>query len=99
MHQHAPPRLRVFISTLWTLIALAPAIGAVWLVRRLVRLMADLPDNLVDERVRAVRNQRYVEAYRLLSAIIVTILFTLAPTRRSSTGSLRLATSTRCSGW
>jgi hypothetical protein len=61
-------------SAVWTLVALAPAIGAVWLVRRLVRLMADLPDDLVDERVRAVRNQRYVEAYRLLSAITVAVL-------------------------
>ena len=54
--------------------ALAPAIGAVWLVRRLERLMADLPHDLVDERVRAVRNQRCVEAYRLLSAITVAVL-------------------------
>lgn len=61
-------------STLWTLIALVPAIGSVWLMRRLVRQMADLPDNLVDERVRSVRNQSYLDAYRLLSAIIVSVL-------------------------
>ena len=61
-------------SAIWTLVALAPAIAGVWLVRRVVRLMADLPDELVDERVRTVRNQRYVEAYRLLSAVMVAVL-------------------------
>jgi hypothetical protein len=61
-------------SAVWTLVALVPAVGGVWLVRRLVRLMADLPDDLVDERVRAVRNERYVEAYRILSAVTVVIL-------------------------
>jgi hypothetical protein len=61
-------------SAIGTVLALAPAIGGVWFVRRLVRLRADLPDELVDERVRSVRNERYVEAYRILSALTVTVL-------------------------
>jgi len=61
-------------STVWTLVALVPAVGGVWLVRRLVRSMADLPDELVGERVLTVRNERYVEAYRILSAVTIVVL-------------------------
>ena len=61
-------------SAIWTVVALVPAWGGVWLVRRLVRLMADLPDELIDERVRAVRNERYLEAYRILSVVTIVVL-------------------------
>ncbi|NGP52745.1 hypothetical protein [Thioalkalivibrio sp. XN8] len=56
--------------------ALALAGGAWWLLRQVVRGMADLPDEFVDERIRSVRNEHYLYAYRALSGLVA--LATLA---------------------
>lgn len=56
------------------LVAIAVAVGLYVLLRRVVRGMADLPDAFVDERVRAMRNERYRTAYQLLSAVVMLLL-------------------------
>ena len=56
------------------LIAIAVAAGLYVLLRRVVRGMADLPDAFVDERVRAMRNERYRYAYQVLSAVVMLLL-------------------------
>lgn len=56
------------------LVAIAVAVGLYVLLRRVVRGMADLPDAFVDERVRAMRNERYRTAYQLLSGAVMLLL-------------------------
>ena len=56
------------------LIAISAAVGLYVLLRRVVRGMADLPDAFVDERVRAMRNERYRYAYQVLSAVVMVLL-------------------------
>ncbi len=56
------------------LVAIAVAVGLYVLLRRVVRGMADLPDAFVDERVRAMRNERYRYAYQVLSAVVMLLL-------------------------
>ncbi|TVR85041.1 MAG: hypothetical protein EA416_17770 [Trueperaceae bacterium] len=59
------------------LAALAVATLVTIALRRVVRGLADLPDAFVDERIRAMRNQRYLSAYRILSASLVAVLIVL----------------------
>lgn len=55
----------------WTLLAIAPAV-ALWVALRLaVRTIADLPDELIDERQRGVRDRAYRSAFIALSALVV----------------------------
>lgn len=68
---------------------LLPAImvsgGCWWILRKVVRGMADLPDEFVDERIRAVRNEHYLYAYRLLSGgacLVVLLMFMAADARQ-----------------
>jgi len=44
---------------------------ALWVALRLsVRVIADLPDEYLDERQRALRNAAYLESYRVLGALV-----------------------------
>ena len=45
-----------------------------WLLRVAVRGMADLPEELIDERMSAVRNRAYRVAYAALSTATLTVL-------------------------
>lgn len=66
-------------------LTLAPAAGAWWLLQRVVRGMADLPDAYVDERMRTVRNAHYRTAYTLISGLAVVValgLYMLADASR-----------------
>jgi hypothetical protein len=49
-------------------------VAVVYLLRRSVRTVADLPDEHLDERLLAVRDRTYVHAYRILSAVVVVAL-------------------------
>jgi hypothetical protein len=50
---------------------LVGAIFAVWfLLRRAVRLVADAPDDALDERLIAIRDRMYLSAYRQLVSVI-----------------------------
>lgn len=61
----------------WGLVALAAPIAAVYLLRRSVRTVADLPDEHLDERLVAERDRTYVHAYRVLAAVTVVTVLTL----------------------
>lgn len=52
---------------------LVVVIGVVmwWLLRVSVRLVADLPEEYLDERQRTLRNRTYVEAYRWFAGLVV----------------------------
>lgn len=52
-------------------VVLVLAVG-LWLVLRVaVRTLADLPEEYLDERQERVRNQAYLESYRILSTVVV----------------------------
>ena len=62
------------------LLLLLPIIASAccwWLLRKVVRGMADLPDEFVDERMRAVRNEHYLYAYRILSALMLVVVLAM----------------------
>lgn len=53
------------------IVAVGAALGVLYLLRRSVRVVADMPDHLLDERQLALRNAMYVEAYRYLAGLTV----------------------------
>ncbi len=62
----------------WVLFGSIPGILAVvvgivvwWLLRMSVRLIADLPEDYLDERQTALRNSVYVDAYRWFGGVVV----------------------------
>lgn len=55
-------------------LALAPAWGAWWVLQRVVRGMADLPEAYVDERMRSVRDRYYRLAYLTLAGLVLPVL-------------------------
>jgi hypothetical protein len=59
------------------LLAIVVSAGCWWLLRKAVRGIADLPDEFVDERIRAVRNEHYLYAYRILSALVMTAVLVM----------------------
>ncbi len=62
----------------WGLVALTPAIATLYLLRRAVRTLADLPDEVLDERLIAERNRVYLDSYRILAAAMVLLLIVLS---------------------
>jgi hypothetical protein len=59
-------------------IALAGSVFGLWfLLRRAVRLVADAPDEALDERLIAIRNRVYLSAYRSLVTVIGFLLVAL----------------------
>ena len=59
------------------LLAIVIAAGCWWLLRKAVRGIADLPDEFVDERIRSVRNEHYLYAYRILSALTLVVVLAM----------------------
>jgi hypothetical protein len=62
----------------WVLFGSIPGILAVlvgivvwWLLRMSVRLVADLPEEYLDERQSTLRNRLYVDAYRWFGGLVV----------------------------
>lgn len=55
------------------ILAVGLTLGVLYLLRRSVRVVADMPDHLLDERQLGLRNAMYVEAYRYLAALVVTM--------------------------
>jgi hypothetical protein len=53
------------------LIAVAVAVGALAFVRVSIRVVADLPADVLDERQRSVRDRAYVEAYRWFAGLMI----------------------------
>ena len=52
------------------LLLVAGIFGAWFLLRRAVRLVADAPDDALDERLIAIRNRIYLSAFRALATVV-----------------------------
>jgi hypothetical protein len=52
-------------------VSVLPCLASFLLLRVAVRSRADLPDDVLDERMRAERDSVYVEAYRLVASVLV----------------------------
>ena len=52
------------------LILVAAIFGTRFLLRRAVRLVAQAPDSALDERLIAIRNHAYLQAYRAMASVI-----------------------------
>ena len=52
------------------LVMVAGVFGVWFLLRRAVRLVADAPDEALDERLVAIRNRIYLSAYRALATVL-----------------------------
>ncbi|MHC5794886.1 hypothetical protein ACVXZ4_01880 [Lacisediminihabitans sp. FW035] len=72
--------LIVVIPACWILLGsiagiVAVLVGAVlwWMLRLSVRLVADLPDEYLDERQTLLRDRTYLEAYRWLAALVIVL--------------------------
>jgi len=70
--------LIVVIPAAWILIGSIAGIVAVlagavvwWMLRLSVRLVADLPDEYLDERQTLLRDRTYLESYRWLAALVI----------------------------
>jgi hypothetical protein len=58
-------------GSVWGIASVVLAAILWWALQVSVRTVADLPEEYLDERQERVRNQAYVEAYRILAAIAV----------------------------
>jgi hypothetical protein len=56
---------------LWGLAAVIAGFGHLFVLRYSVRVVADLPDHVLDERLRSSRDRAYVEAYRWFAGLTV----------------------------
>lgn len=67
----ATPVVWLTVGSIAGLAVVVVAIGGLWVLRRSVRVIADLPDDVLDERQRRRRDSMYVEAYRWFAGVIV----------------------------
>lgn len=67
----ATPVAWIALGSIAGILAVVVTLGVLYLLRRSVRVVADMPDHLLDERQLALRNAVYVEAYRYLAALVV----------------------------
>jgi hypothetical protein len=67
----ATPLAWITLGALAGILVVVASLGVLYLLRRSVRVVADMPDHLLDERQLALRNAMYVEAYRYLAALVV----------------------------
>jgi hypothetical protein len=55
------------------LLAVIVATVVWWMLRMSVRLVADLPEELLDERQATLRNRTYVESYRWFAGLVIVL--------------------------
>jgi hypothetical protein len=67
----ATPLAWITLGAVAGILVVVASLGVLYLLRRSVRVVADMPDHLLDERQLALRNAMYVEAYRYLAALVV----------------------------
>ena len=67
----ATPLAWIALGAISGILTVVGAFAVLYLLRRSVRVVADLPDDLLDERQLAFRNATYVEAYRYLAGFVV----------------------------
>lgn len=69
----ATPLTWIWVGTLAGLGVVIASFVALFFLRRSVRVMADLPDEFLDERQLARRNASYVEAYRVFGGLVMVL--------------------------
>lgn len=62
--------LAIFGETLLSTLLAITGLGLIWMLRRVVRYMADLPANLVDERMEQTRNRAHKQAYLTYGGLV-----------------------------
>ncbi|HSL59280.1 MAG TPA: hypothetical protein VK866_15645 [Acidimicrobiales bacterium] len=67
----ATPVAWITLGAIAGIVTVLATFGVLYLLRRSVRVVADMPDHLLDERQLALRNAMYVEAYRYLAGLVV----------------------------
>jgi hypothetical protein len=67
------PLTWVFLGSIAGVIAVLVGVVVWWALRMSVRLVADLPEEYLDERQSTLRNRVYVEAYRWFGALVVVL--------------------------
>lgn len=65
------PATWVWLGAIPGLVAVVAGIVVWWLLRMSVRLIADLPEQYLDERQLDLRNRSYVESYRYFAGLII----------------------------
>jgi hypothetical protein len=67
----AIPAAWILLGSIGGLVLVVASIVVWWLLRMSVRLVADLPEDFLDERQATLRNRAYVDAYRVLGAMVI----------------------------
>ncbi len=70
----AIPSAWIALGSIAGIIAVLAGIVVWWMLRMSVRLVADLPEEFLDERQATLRNKGYVEAYRWFAGFIVILV-------------------------
>ncbi len=65
------PAAWVVLGSIAGIVAVLVGIVVWWLLRMSVRLLADLPEEYLDERQSSLRNRTYVEAYRWFGGLVI----------------------------
>jgi hypothetical protein len=65
------PAAWILLGSIAGLVAVGLGIVVWWLLRMSVRLVADLPEEYLDERQTELRNRTYVEAYRWFGGLVI----------------------------
>lgn len=69
----AIPAAWILLGAIAGIVAVVVGVVVWWLLRMSVRLVADLPEEYLDERQADLRNRSYVEAYRWLGGAVVVL--------------------------
>jgi hypothetical protein len=67
------PAAWIVIGSIAGIVAVLGGAVVWWILRLSVRLVADLPDEYLDERQTLLRDRTYLEAYRWLAALVITL--------------------------
>lgn len=70
------PATWIVLGSIAGIVAVLVGVVVWWLLRMSVRLVADLPDEYLDERQTDLRNRSYLEAYRWLAGLVIVLAAT-----------------------
>ncbi len=69
----AIPAAWILLGSIAGVVAVLVGIVVWWMLRMSVRLVADLPEEYLDERQSTLRNRSYVDAYRWFAGLIILV--------------------------
>lgn len=67
------PAAWILLGSIAGIVAVLVGIVVWWMLRMSVRLVADLPEEYLDERQRTLRNRSYVDAYRWFGGLVILV--------------------------